>query len=408
MHILKTLSVGLFILILFLLIRWTLQKTDEIYSFHSLQDLKTSILHYSNSEDSLDLLWDYLELSENIPFAIDDSVAFLFKGDAKSIQFNGDFNGWGRDTSLNTKALLQNSTDIWWLPVQLPSNARIDYKVVINDKDWILDPYNTKIRYSGFGPNSELQMPDFVFPESIIARKNIEHGSDSTYLINSNHLEYVVTYSVYTPPKYDSNTDYPVLFVLDGHEYRNDKLGNLITVTENLLERGEIEPFIIVTIDPRVPGNKTSNRRMSEYANNPFFADFIASELLTKIEEDYSLTDDRNQRAVLGTSMGGLAATYIYTRHPSIFGKIGIQSPAYRYRSQIFDLVKRNLLPPPHTVFISTGTLHDTEAETDSMTTIFDRKKWNYKLVKIPQGHSWGNWLYVLDQTLITLFGKNE
>ena len=45
------------------------------------------------------------------------------------------------------------------------------------NKEWILDPANPYIQYSGFGPNSELRMPEWVYPFETISHKEIPHGT---------------------------------------------------------------------------------------------------------------------------------------------------------------------------------------------------------------------------------------
>jgi len=86
-----------------------------------------------------------------------DSVAFLYRGEAKTVSWAGDFNGWhpAQPGYAGTRSGLAN---IWIAVQKFPPDARIDYKIVVDDK-WILDPDNPSIQWSGMGPNSELRMP---------------------------------------------------------------------------------------------------------------------------------------------------------------------------------------------------------------------------------------------------------
>ena len=42
-----------------------------------------------------------------------DSVAFLYRGDAKSVLWMGDFNGWGNDKKFKNSGTKIPHTDIW-------------------------------------------------------------------------------------------------------------------------------------------------------------------------------------------------------------------------------------------------------------------------------------------------------
>ena len=119
-------------------------------------------------------LWEQLVLQHRIPLIIGDSVLFLFRGKANNVVWAGDFNGWDPgDTS--SKGRMVANTDIWLMEKVFPSTARLDYKIVA-DNNWINDTANPNIQYSGFGPNSELRMPGWRYPDCTISRANIAHG----------------------------------------------------------------------------------------------------------------------------------------------------------------------------------------------------------------------------------------
>src|SRR5687768_16057338 len=106
-------------------------------------------------------LWSALRAEERVPFSEGDSAAFLWRGAATSVAVPGDHSGWNPAGQGLSRVGL---SDVWMRVYRFPEAARIDYKLVLNGSTWILDPNNPHQQYSGFGPNSELRMPAWVFP----------------------------------------------------------------------------------------------------------------------------------------------------------------------------------------------------------------------------------------------------
>src|SRR5664279_2079939 len=140
-----------------------------------------SNLSSSEREKAVNALWEQLVSQHRIPLIIGDSVLFLFRGTAAKVSWAGDFNGWNPGDSTSNGRLAGN-TGIWIIEKTFSSNARLDYKIV-TDKDWINDPANPYIQYSGYGPNSELRMPNWKYPDYTIARPDITHGQLSKNII---------------------------------------------------------------------------------------------------------------------------------------------------------------------------------------------------------------------------------
>ena len=129
---------------------------------------------YTAKDEDLDALWKELVSKNRIPLTCQDSVAFLYRGSARSVNWIGDFNAWGYDKQFNSRGERIPDTDIWILKASLPKDARLDYKIFLNNRDWILDPSNPANQWSGVGGgslNSELQMPEWRRDTLTIARQ---------------------------------------------------------------------------------------------------------------------------------------------------------------------------------------------------------------------------------------------
>jgi enterochelin esterase-like enzyme len=378
--------------------------------FSSVAELKKTFEQVSAIKDStkrnlrINTLWDSLKANRQIPFILNDSVAFLYRGDVTTLKWAGDFNMWSASDS-QYEGVRQGLSDVWILEKKFPADARLDYKIVANG-NWVLDPSNPFIQYSGYGPNSELRMPAWEFPEetlSITGSTKGNLGPNLLILSSTDNLGYQVNYRVYTPYNYANLHSLPVIYVTDGHEYTDDKLGSMITVLDNLIYLNKIEPLIAVFIDPRQPGNPSNNRRMSEYRANIRFANFVADELVPQVDANFKTTTNPEKRAILGTSLGGWNSAFFGIRRSDVFRLIGIHSPAFD-QNIIWEYDNAQKLPLK--IFMSTGLINDTESQARQMKTILDEKEYPLHYVEVNQGHSWGNWRALIDEPLMYFFPK--
>ncbi|MFN8205968.1 MAG: alpha/beta hydrolase-fold protein [Bacteroidales bacterium] len=348
-------------------------------------------------------LYERLRDSHLIPFRLADSVLFIYYGAAESVSWAGDFNGWDPDAK-SFSGRSSGSGNLWIMKQQFPADARLDYKIVINHKNWILDPGNNHHQESGFGGNSELCMPEYVVPWETVYDSTVSQGSLSgNILLESRLLGYDMNYCVYLPKNYERLTGLPVVYVLDGHEYADAQKGAMVQVLDNLIGKGIIRPVIAVFIDPREPGNPANNRRMKEYTGNPRFVKCICQELVPHIDSVYRTDGVPGSRMILGTSLGGWAAAFFGAQSPGVFGLIAIHSPAFD-KEIIRQYAESPLLPLR--IYMSTGVMHDTEARARDMREVLIKKGYPLKYTEVNQGHSWGNWKGLIDEPLEWFFAK--
>lgn len=358
---------------------------------------------YSSPEQT----WNELKTAGLIPYIVEDSVAFLYKGDATSVTWMGDFNGWGYDKKFKNSGLKIPNTDIWVLRTSLPTDARLDYKIMLNGNDWILDPNNNNRQWSGVGggsPNSEIRMPAWKVDPNTLDRDGIAKGKvQRDILYNSPTLGYQIMYSMYLPHGYSTNQKYPAIYVTDGYEYLHERMGNMQVVLDNLIADKKIEPVVAVFVDHREPVNRSNNKRMDELAMNSKYLTFFSDDLVPLIESSYSVSNNPTERAILGTSMGGLTSAYFAFTKPGVFGMAGIQSPAFWYKTEIYKVCD-NPENPPVKIFLTTGVINDAQDGARRMRDILEKNTCAYQYSETNQGHSWGNWRDTLDDILIYFF----
>jgi enterochelin esterase family protein len=378
-------------------------QTQDLYSaFH--QDVQ----RLSHAKDAaLDTLWSQFISKNKIPLTCEDSVAFLYRGRASSVNWMGDFNGWGYNKEFNSKGKRIPDTDLWILKTSMPKDSRLDYKILLNNKDWIIDPANHSTQWSGVGGgsiNSELAMP--YWKEDSISTRRLNpalHGMlRKDILFSSRELGYQMTYSVYFPMGYRAEERHTIIYVTDGYEYMHDRMGNMIAILDNLIALQKIRPVIAVFIDHREPINRSANRRMIELSMNEKYVNFITGKFIPEVEKDWNVAPAPRSRVIIGNSAGGLFATWLSFSHPDLFPLLGIQSPAFSFQPQIYKFVE-DAEKGPAKIFMTTGLINDSRDAALKMKEIFKMRSWTFDYKEVNQGHSWGNWRDLTDDLLIYL-----
>jgi enterochelin esterase family protein len=359
-------------------------------------------------------VWKKLSDAGQIPLRKHDKVLFLYRGDAHNVRWNGAFNKWGEGRPILGSRLFK--LNVWYATGSFDTDARLEYKIVLNSTnwftqffgwktEWIFDPANPHRRPGGFGPDSELIMPEYKPHVETFERFDVAKGTlTEPEIISSDKLGYPVRYQVYLPFGYEKMKHLPVVYVTDGHEYASQDMGRMTTVLDNAIADGSILPLIAVLIDPR--DVKTGeNRRMTEFSLNESFAAFLAEEMVLLIDVKYRTAATPGFRAIMGTSLGGLNAAWAGFKYPDVFGNLAIHSPAFWYREQILELY-RNSEVLPLKIHMVSGTVNDTEEHARKMHDILQQKGYPVSYHEYHESHSWGLWSGVIDDPLQFFWGK--
>lgn len=133
--------------------------------------------------------------------------------------------------------------------------------------------------------------------------------------------------NVYTPPGYEPEKKYPVLYLL--HGIGGDEMewahgAQLDVLLDNLIADGKAEPMIVVMPNGRAQKNDRPTGDVFQHA--PAFAVFehdLLNDVIPAIESRYAVQKDRSQRAIAGLSMGGGQALNFGLGHLDTFAWIG-------------------------------------------------------------------------------------
>ena len=152
----------------------------------------------------------------------------------------------------------------------------------------------------------------------------------SRYLDNKRPLH------IFLPPHYrETQTRYPVLYLNDGQDVEQLRLRETLA---RLMAHGRIQPLIVVAIP-------TTADRLQEYgtavaANAQGLGSlaaqynrFVVEEVRLWVNQEFRTETDAAKTAVLGASLGGLAAFDLAWNHPDVFGAVGVFSGSFWWRA---------------------------------------------------------------------------
>lgn len=188
--------------------------------------------------------------------------------------------------------------------------------------------------------------PDKVYP------RFFETSSPTDIVgFTTHHHDHTHDVRVFLPPGYEENPlqRYPVIYMQDGHNVffaEESAFGAHWRVVETLgtLDAmNALRPVIVVGVYP--------HDRMVEYTEPgvEHYAEFLVEQLKPRIDRDYRTLPGRSHTAVMGSSLGGVAAFYLGWTRPDTFGQAAALSATFGFRDTLAARVDRD--PTPSTRF---------------------------------------------------------
>lgn len=231
------------------------------------------------------------------------------------------------------------NTNAWFLPLDLPSKARVEYKIEVvrgGRGTWMRDPLNTRQAFDPFGSNSVAQMPGYQEPFWIEAQPDVRPGRLEQLRLPSTVFGDERDIEVYLPAEYKPGKRYPLVIAHDGRDYL--RFTGIKTILDNLIARHEVAPLVMAFT--------SGVARNEEYAANPRQAEFLVDELLPAIEARYGVETDPASRGLMGASFGAVSSLHTAWTRPGVFGQLLLQSGSFVFtdigqhdRGPLFDPV---------------------------------------------------------------------
>ena len=238
------------------------------------------------------------------------------------------------------------NTDVWYKTRRLRNDARFIYALSINDSLTKVDSKNlealnqrlstlksdplnkSRLIIDNLPHCSLVELPGSPAQPWASRQADAPAGVVEWKKIKSTVLNNERMAAVYTPPGYRADaTPYGLLVVFDGIAYT--AMVPTPVILDNLIAQNRIAPMVAVVL-----ANVTTTSRSEELPCNPRFADFLASEVVPWVRQNYNVTTDPSRIIVAGSSYGGLAATYAGFRHPEVFGNVLSQSGSFWWKPE--------------------------------------------------------------------------
>jgi enterochelin esterase family protein len=290
---------------------------------------------------------------------------------------------------------------IWEVTVgPLPADIYV-YRIRIDGVD-VADPSNTLAGYADQAPYSLLVVHGDG-PAYYDARP-VPHGAVTRHVYHSEVTEGERELDVYTPPDYDPQRRYPVLYLMGGSgelasNWMNE--GRAGFILDNLLAEGRAEPMLIV-----VPNNQLLHRGHPRHRELTF--DLVGAELkrhvLPLVEARYSTIALPSGRALAGLSMGGRHAMRVGLGNLDLFGSVGILSAGDEEAETSLAAFLNDPAANDRVdyLFVGQGTLEAQPGNrTDALRLALERHGIEHEYYVGGNAHDWVTWRHLLHAKLL-------
>ena len=269
-----------------------------------------------------------------------------------SIFISGDFEEW---TGGQEKYKLQQNGEVYFITIP-KQKSTINYK--FTNGSW------ESVETNSEGLNIENRSYEFVKANDTVKMKIASWTNSAAIIRNSTATKNVFILSedfeipqlnrkrrvwMYLPPNYEmSNESYPVMYMHDGQNIFDAATSFSgeweVDETLNKLYKENDLKLIVVGVD------NGGVKRLDEYSpwmNEEYgggegdaYVDFLVNTLKPYIDDNFRTLPDKENTAIMGSSMGGLISYYAALKHPDVYGKAGVFSPSLWFSKESIDYAK--------------------------------------------------------------------
>jgi enterochelin esterase-like enzyme len=194
------------------------------------------------------------------------------------------------------------------------------------------DPNNSVLKPMRVPTSSVLDVP--ADKPQLWDVQPVPHGVVRLHEYKSKSLGKRRPLRVYTPPGYDQNTrtKYPILYLFHGsgdNEVTWTAFGHANLIIDNLLAQGKAKPMIVVMPDGHAAFAQPAGTNTDARArNNTAFERDLLEDVMQFAEKNYRVKAGRENRAIIGLSLGGGQSLSVGLGHLELFAWVGGMSSA--------------------------------------------------------------------------------
>lgn len=345
---------------------------------------------------------------------------------------------WGGPTADHTLLQRLPHSDIWFTTFDIPDDTFLSYGFAPDVPTLPLDntvqrrallatlqkdplnphtyPPKSAVKNSDkFNLSSTLQLANA--PKSdYLQTKNVSHGTLQFHDFHSKLLNNSRRIELYTPPNFKpQGQNVNLLFFFDGTDYLTKV--PTPTILDNMQAIGKIAPTVAVFID-----NPSYKTRAAELPPNPKFAKMLAEELYPWVAQRVGINPSAKQTALIGSSYGGLAAAYVATEYPNIFGNVLAMSGSFWWKyddapSEQNNAIAYHLANTPKLplkFFISAGSFETAGNENSILAAsrhlkdVLAAKDYDATYREYGSGHDYFAWQIILSDGLYELLSAHK
>lgn len=172
------------------------------------------------------------------------------------------------------------------------------------------------------------------------------------------------TIRIYFPPNYSSGKRFPVIYMHDGQNLFDDatSFAGEWKVDELLDSLYKYHRFSCIVIGI-YNGEKERINELTPWHNDSLnmggdgdkYAKFIVKTLKPFVDSHYRTLPERENTAIIGSSLGGLISLYMALEYPDVFGKAGVFSPSLWFSPKIFEEMQKYNLKKMQKIYLISG-----------------------------------------------------
>ena len=301
-----------------------------------------AIYRINTEDDDAAVVLDLMDALREVgagPVVSSQGVFFLapydnLGGEGGAPQARGEFNEWGA-ANVDDARMRRVVGEFWGRFLQVPG-GRFPYKLAYPGLDgedaWFTDRSNHHIEWDGFNPGTIGSFNSILY----VGERARPAGSRMLWWmqVESQVMGNVREVYIHLPASYDQDESehYPVLYVQDGNE--SIVRSQFHEVADDHAARGNAEVILVFV------GLPTQEDRFDEYtmasdgARGDAYAEFLATELVPRVDAAFRTRAEPGARGLVGASLGGLISFWTALQYSGTFEYTAGMSSSFFWADQ--------------------------------------------------------------------------